>query len=143
MATVAAGRRAHINTAYFCSSADLDVYFLSDPSALHCRNLTTNPTMAITVFSSSQRWGHPDRGVQLFGTCREASARHAVEAERLYRQRFPAYGRWRRVNGAGNGGAFRYRFYHFAPRMVKILDERTFGAGVFVYAAVRRASRSQ
>src|SRR3989442_734581 len=34
MSTVAPGNRAHINTAYFCYSPDLNFYFLSDPDQL-------------------------------------------------------------------------------------------------------------
>jgi len=84
MATVATGNRAHINTAYFCYSRALELFFLSDPGSLHCRNLAEHPSMAMTIFRSAQAWGNPDRGVQLFGTCREAKGPHARNAERLY-----------------------------------------------------------
>src|SRR5205814_6810141 len=75
LATVTANRRAHINHVYFCYSGDFAFYFLSDPSSQHCRNLKTNASMAITVFGSAQKWGGADRGVQLFGRCREAVGR--------------------------------------------------------------------
>lgn len=139
MSTVAGGHRAHINTAYFCYSEDLELYFLSDPSSVHCRNLSTNSSMAMTVFSSSQKWGGPDRGMQLFGTCSELRERQATKAEQLYTKRFPSYGEW--MAGLSKNDqlrAFRYRFYRFLPRKVKVLDEAKFGGAVFVIAAVRR-----
>src|SRR6266496_1559095 len=93
IATVTRRGRAHINTAYFAYSPDLDLYFLSDRNSLHCRNLAMNPSMAMTVFRSTQTWGKPDRGVQLFGSAHEARGSEAEAAERAYARRFPPYGR--------------------------------------------------
>ncbi len=138
MATVTKKNRAHINHAYFCYSPDLEVYFLSDPSSLHCRNLETNSSMAITIFNSSQKWGGSDRGMQLFGTCREARGRQASKAEHSYAKRFRSYGKWRASLSQDERRLFRYRFYHFVPTQVKILDEREFGVGAFVIAALKR-----
>src|SRR5512143_6487 len=39
IATVTSPRRAHINTAHFCYSGNLVLYFLSHPNARHCLNL--------------------------------------------------------------------------------------------------------
>ena len=136
------GNRAHINTAYFACSPDLELYFLSAPDAVHCRNLGANPSMAVTVFSSAQTWGKPDRGIQLFGVAREARGRQAEAAERCYAKRFPAYA----LTVAGTSEANRrqarqlrsYRFYRFVPTKAKILDEREFGGGVFVVVAISR-----
>ena len=141
LATVTANRRAHINHVYFCYSADLDFYFLSDPSSLHCQNLKTNNSMAITVFGSEQKWGGADRGMQLFGTCREAGGRDASTAERLYGKRFRDYHAWKRDLDEEKRAAFRYRFYHFVPVRVKILDESEFGGGALVFAELRRERR--
>lgn len=131
MATVRSGR-AHLNTAYFCYSPDLEVVFLSDPRAAHCRNLVRNPSMAIAVYSSTQTWGKPDAGLQFFGRCAEARGRQGLEAQRLYGNRFPAY---------RSSDLREYRFYRFVPQRIKIFDERTLGGGVFVEVGVRRRRR--
>ena len=55
ISTVAPGNRAHIYTAFVAVSRNLDLYFLSDPESLHCRNLEANPSMAMTIFDSRQR----------------------------------------------------------------------------------------
>jgi len=140
MATVTEDNRAHINTAYFCYSHELEVYFLSHPSSLHCRNLSENPSLGIAVFSPSQRWAGPDRGLQLMGTCRQARGSQAIRAEQLYAKRFRSYARWRkglkRTDAAGE-----YRFYRFVCQRLKILDEGEFGGAVFVSATVKRVGR--
>ena len=142
MSTVAPGTRAHINTAYFCYSPDLNFYFLSDPDSLHCKNLERNPSMAMMVMNSSQTWGGSDRGIQLFGTCRRVGGTAAKEAERQYGSRFPAYATWlRRTDRAGRRSADllrSYAFYRFVPTRIKILDEAEFGGAAFVIAGVTR-----
>ena len=140
ISTISARSRAHINTAYFSCSPDLEVYFLSDTGSIHCRNLERNASMAMTIFRSAQAWGRPNRGVQLFGTGRLADGADAERAERLYGSRFPAYLRYTRSPKAKDrkmGAQLRsYRFYRFVPRTVKILDEREFGGGVFIVVTV-------
>ncbi|TLZ84076.1 MAG: pyridoxamine 5'-phosphate oxidase family protein [Methanobacteriota archaeon] len=142
MSTVAPGNRAHINTAYFCYSPDLNFYFLSDPDSLHCKNLERNPSMAMMVMNSSQTWGGSDRGIQLFGTCHRVRGPAAKEAERRYGSRFPGYATWlRRTDRSGRRGADllrSYAFYRFVPTRIKILDEAEFGGAAFVIAGVTR-----
>ena len=140
IATVAPGDRAHINTAYFCYSDRLEFYFLSDPSSTHCRNLARNPSMAMAIFRSSQPWNRSGRGLQLFGTCREARGSHAARGERLYGERFRSYRTWMAGTSERErrlaAGLRTYRFYRFVPTKVKILDEAEFGGGVFVTASL-------
>jgi len=137
IATVSGTNQAHINTAYFCHSDDLELYYLSHPNSRHCRNLARHSSTGMTIFSSSQPWGSPGRGVQLFGRCEPATGHHASRAERLYAKRFPAYAGWRRSAKKGDAGAD-YRFYRFVVRNLKILDEQAIGDAVFVHAAVKR-----
>lgn len=134
MATVR-GAQAHINTAYFCYSADLELFFLSDPRSTHARNVGANPTMAMAVFSSAQVWGEPDAGLQFFGRCAEARGHFAPLAQRLYAKRFRDY---------DASALDEYRFYGFVARRVKVFDERALGGGVFVLARIapRRRSRA-
>jgi len=142
IATVARGNRAHINTAFFAYSPNLELYFLSDPGSLHCRNLLANPSMAMTVFNSNQRWEAPGRGIQLFGVGRQARGHQTGVAEAIYATRFPAFAQWMKgTTPAERRQAAQLRSYalfRFMPRRVKILDEAEFGGAVFIVAAVRR-----
>jgi len=144
MATVSGVNRAHINTAYFSYSDDLELFFLSDRSSHHGRNLLTNPSMAVAVFSTSQVWGTPDRGLQCFGTCRQARGRQREKAERSYGRRFTEYARWMKSLPRDHPTVSRlrsYGFYRFVPRSIMIFDERALGSGVFVEADVIRDRR--
>ena len=141
LATVRRNNHAHISPVYFCYSEDLELYFLSEPRSLHCQNLLTNASMAVTIFDSSQKWGLSDRGMQLFGTCSEARGEYATQAERLYGKRFQAFAKWKTPHS--KEFSFRYHFYRFVPREIKILDEGEFGGGVFVSAALRFRARDR
>ena len=137
IATVTPEARVHINTAYFSYSDNLEFYFLSHPGSLHCRNLASNPSAAMTVFSSAQQWTDPGQGLQLFGTCEHTSGSLINEAERSYAKRFDAYLSWKGTL-KGDDLARQYRFYAFHVTGLKILDERTFGDAIFVRASVQR-----
>ena len=128
IATVGSDGRAHINTAYFAWSAEFDVVWLSEPHAKHSKNIRANESAAISVFDSHQRWGRPDRGIQLFGNAREAGE----TAQDVYAARFPEY-------DATSFSA--YRFYVCRPRRLKLFDERELGSGRFVTARVLRGGR--
>lgn len=137
IATVTPEGRPHINTAYFSYSDSLELYFLSHPGSLHCRNLSSNSSMAMTVFSSAQQWTEPGQGVQLFGTCEQIVGSSVEEAERSYARRFQAYTSWKAIL-KHEDLARQYRFYRFGVTAVKILDEKNLGDAVFVRAAVVR-----
>lgn len=136
-ATVTAENHAHVNIGYFACSEDLRFYLLSHPGSLHCRNVATNPSMAIAAFVSPQSWTNPGRGIQLFGTCRMVPDADAREAEGLYCQRFQPYDGWKRALKVGDL-ALEYRFYQFVPDRLKILDEAELGDAVFIEADIVR-----
>jgi len=142
IATITGENVPNINTAYFSYSDGLGLYFLSHPSSLHCRNLSANSFMAMTVFSSSQQWVGPDRGLQLFGTCSQSRGSQARKAEQLYGRRFAAYSSWKTALKADDP-AREYRFYRFVVKKLKVLDEKEFGEAVFVSATVRKSTRSR
>ena len=126
VATAGQDGHAHINTAYFAWSAEFELVWLSEPQARHSRNIRANAATAVAVYDSSQTWGEPDRGIQLFGRANEATE---PAAESVYRGRFPDFAA-RDFDGL--------RFYIFQPRRLKLFDERQLGAGTFVTARLAR-----
>jgi uncharacterized protein YhbP (UPF0306 family) len=132
MATVAPDGRAHVNTAYFAWSLQFELVWISDPRAKHSRNIRASDTVAIAVYDSSQTWGRPDRGIQLFGSARQVERADAEDAEAIYAKRFADY----RETDFGA-----YRFYLFRPRRLKLFDEGELGAGTFVTARAGGAGR--
>jgi uncharacterized protein YhbP (UPF0306 family) len=137
IATVTPEGTSHVNTAFFAYSTALELFFLSHPASRHCRNLASNPSVALTVFSSEQGWTQPGRGIQLFGIAEEASGSAAERAERAYGTRFPDYHTWK-VSLSEDDLARQYRFYRIVVNTVKVLDEETLGAAIFAWATIVR-----
>jgi len=140
MATVGQQNETHINTAYFCYSETLDLYFVSDPSTKHIQNITSSPRVAVCIFDSHQPWDSYHRGLQLFGRCWSASTAESKKAVSIHSDRFPAYGEYIKGLSREERESTRYRFYVFRPDRIKICDEKAFGEEVFVVADVVRSS---
>jgi uncharacterized protein YhbP (UPF0306 family) len=132
IATVTPGGHAHVNTAYFAWSDELQLVWLSESNASHSRNIRVNGSAAVAVYDPKQRWGGRDRGLQLFGVARELEHSADDDAAQLYASRFPGY---RREELSA------YHFYAFQPRRLKLFDESELGAGVFVTARLSRDRR--
>jgi uncharacterized protein YhbP (UPF0306 family) len=132
IATVTRHGDAHINTAYFAPSPELHLVWLSEPDAAHSRNLRKTGTSAVAVYDSTQSWGKPDRGIQLFGAAHRATDAESSGAEALYGGRFPDF---------ESKNLASYRFYIFRPVRVKLFDETELGAGRFIVAAVDDSGR--
>jgi uncharacterized protein len=131
IATVSTDGRAHVNTAYFAWNQEFELVWLSHPQAGHSRNVRANGSVAVAVYDSTQTWGRPDRGIQLFGSAHEREA-DGGDAEGIYAARFPEY----------VADDFRsYRFYLFQPMRLKVFDEPALGPGVFVTAKVGSRGR--
>ena len=137
IATVTSRGGAYINSAYFAYTPDLVFYFYSYPDTRHAVNLRANSSMAMAVFDSGQAWGRPDRGLQLFGAARAAVGPSARTAERTYDRRFPDHAAWK-APVVTDESAAPPRAFQFRPTTVKLFDERAFGAGIFVRAAIPR-----
>jgi uncharacterized protein YhbP (UPF0306 family) len=128
-----------INAAFFSFSAELELYFLSNPASAHCRNLVHVGHMAVAVFDSHQEWGLPHAGLQLYGTGGAVLTEHSERARALYAARFPRYFDF--VLRAGEApeavtGFASLGFYRFLPTRVKILDEQEFGEEVYITADI-------
>jgi hypothetical protein len=139
MATRSEAGVVDINAAFYSYSAELELYFLSNPASAHCRNLTHVAHMAVAVFDSHQEWGQPHSGLQLYGEGGPVAPGHAERARASYAARFPRYFdfvvRASEVPDATTGFGT-LRFYQFLPTRVKILDEQEFGEEIFITASV-------
>ena len=127
IATVAPRGRAHVNTAYFAWTRVFEIVWVSEPRATHSRNVRASGSAAIAIYDSTQTWGNPDRGIQLFGRAREVDPQRVADAAEVYANRFEE---------ATRLDLSAYRFYVFTPQRVKLFDERELGGGTFVTARV-------
>jgi len=139
MATRSEAGVLDINAAFYSFSAELELYFLSNPASAHCRNIAHVGDMAVAVFDSRQEWGQSHAGLQLYGRGGPVPAGHAERARASYAARFPRYFdfvlRAAEASDATTGFAA-LQFYRFMPTRVKILDEQELGEDVYVTADI-------
>lgn len=139
MATRSKAGALDVNAAYFSVGGDLELYFLSNPSSAHCRNLAQDGQMAVAVFDSRQEWGETHAGLQLFGGAGPVPTGQTERARASYAARFPGYFDLVMRAGEDSEATTRLdllRFYLFRPSRLKILDEPEFGEDVYVTAEV-------
>lgn len=76
------GQHPWIANVYYTFDEDLNLYFLSSPTTLHCRQITKNPEVAVSIADSSQSVDSLKRGLQLYGVAKQISGmgkiRHAL-----------------------------------------------------------------
>ncbi|HET8569435.1 MAG TPA: pyridoxamine 5'-phosphate oxidase family protein [Candidatus Limnocylindria bacterium] len=128
LATVGPRGRAHVNTMYFARDG-YDLIWISAPDSAHSRHIRANASAAVAVYDSRQRWGRPDRGVQVFGRARELGGRAARDAGAVYARRFRA---------DAEDLLARFRAYRLRPSRLKLFDERELGDATWVVARVAR-----
>lgn len=56
-----------IATVYYTFDSELNLYFLSDPTTLHAKQILHNPKVAVAIADSNQDIKKPKRGLQLWG----------------------------------------------------------------------------
>ena len=123
---------SYIHTAYFAFSDSLKLYFLSDPSTQHCKNVVKNPSVAVAVSDSHQPWQENKRGLQLFGTSKIAQGKENITAQVLYIQRFVGYKDWYTLLTKKDLLKFKSKFYVIEVEWMRLFDEPRFGEEVFI-----------
>lgn len=139
MATRSEAGVLDINAAFYSFSAELELFFLSHPASVHCRNLVHVGHLAVAVFDSRQQWGRPHAGLQLYGRGGPVPPEDGERARDSYAARFPSYFDFvLRAGGdqESDAGFASLRFYRCVPTRIKILDEQEFGEEVYVTANV-------
>jgi len=117
---------------FYAHDAALNLYFLSEPSSRHARNLAADPRCAVTIQADGQDW-RLITGLQIEGSAQvlTSPAEWAIAYD-VYRAKFPFVGEaWQGKGMAAptlSGPLARSRFYRLTPRWLRLIDNaRGFG----------------
>lgn len=87
MAVATFGEFPWIAYVYYTFDKDLNIYFLSDPTTLHAKQIIQNPGVAVSIADSNQSINKPKRGLQISGSAKQisdiAKIRHAFNLWKL------------------------------------------------------------
>lgn len=129
-----------INTAYFAWDNEYYLYFLSDPNALHSKNIANNQYCAISVFNSQQTGDNGKAGLQIEGTCLRAEGNILERGLRAYQKRFSGFDKVIKEVDDFDKGIINAKLYAVSISNIKIFDEATFGEETWVSASIHRSA---
>ncbi len=72
------GEHPWIATLYYSSDEDLNVYFLSNPETLHCKQIVENPHVALSIADSPQEPSSKKKGIQIYGISEQISDKQKI-----------------------------------------------------------------
>ncbi|NCO12562.1 MAG: hypothetical protein COZ34_02705 [Candidatus Pacebacteria bacterium CG_4_10_14_3_um_filter_34_15] len=72
-----------IASVYYSFDHDCNLYFLSSPTTIHCKQISQNPNVAVAVTSSNQNMSGLKKGLQIYGVAEKisnsAKVKHALK----------------------------------------------------------------
>jgi hypothetical protein len=116
-------------TVFFAYDDSLQLYFLSERTTRHARNIAHNPKVAATI---NQDFGKPGlvKGIQLEGITQEVAFTDLPQVFTLYQNRYPWLTRYLPHPALIPEEKTMQRFYRIAPSKIFLLDDERFGKGV-------------
>ncbi len=120
------GKFPWIATVYYTFDQDLNLYFLSSPSTLHCQQIAKNNQVAVAIADSRQDINSPKRGLQLWGTAQKISdAAKIKHTLALWKSSLkvanPKLSYENIINKIISG-----RMYQISPKRIKLFDHKLF-----------------
>jgi hypothetical protein len=117
LATISAAGTPHAAPIYFAASKTLELFFFSDPTSQHGRDLEANPLAAAALYPESESW-QTIRGLQMRGQAHILDRGPEWEvAWEIYQRKFPF------VSGLKSIVA-RNAMYIFKPEWIRLVDNR-------------------
>ena len=115
-----------IASVYYTFDNDLNVYFLSSPTTLHCKQIEINNKVAISIADSDQDIGALKRGLQISGIAERISdTKKVIHALKIWKQSLgvkdPELTYENMIKQVING-----RMYKIIPKRIKLFDQKLF-----------------
>lgn len=127
MTVATVGEEGPAAAAVFYVNEGADFYFLSAPHSRHCRNMASDPRVAITIHEDCAEWS-AIQGVQLTALGRELDGDERAAAQRSYAAKFPGVFSPGAASGAIGRALLGIRWYELAASRLRFIDNsRGFG----------------
>ena len=115
-----------IASVYYTFDNDLNVYFLSSPTTLHCKQIEINNEVAISIADSDQDIGALKRGLQISGIAERISdTKKVIHALKIWKQSLgvkdPELTYENMIKQVING-----RMYKIIPKRIKLFGQKLF-----------------
>lgn len=120
------GEYPWIASVYYSFDKDLNLYFLSDPATLHCRQIAQNPQVSVAIADSHQKVTELKKGLQIYGLARQISP--VAKIKHVLRS-------WKETVGVKDKEltyenmlkkVIKGRMYKIAPKKIKYFNQELF-----------------
>ena len=126
--TIATGGKEHpwIACVYYTFDGDLNLYFLSSPETLHCKQIEANKHVAVSIADSRQKVTDKKKGLQIYGAVKQISGMNKVKH---------ALRMWKQVIGVKDPEltyenmmkkVIKGRMYQVTPKRIKFFNQELF-----------------
>jgi len=127
LATSGEPGEAHANMAFFALGPAFDLFFVSEPSTRHGRNVADRPRASAAIWLSPPEYGEHLQGMQLTGECAIARDEVAAAAFTAYSGRFPSFGRDPAMRESYLAGTAASSLYRLRVKSLTLVDEPRLG----------------
>jgi len=115
LATVGRSGEVHAADVYFAGDEQMNLYYFSDPSSQHSRDIQRDPRAAITIHTNRTSW-EQILGVQMRGICTQVTTPLAWQrAWAVYLEKFPFVQQLSEIINMN-------QLYGFAPGWIRLVD---------------------
>lgn len=126
----------HAATMFYAETGDLVLYVLTYPDSRHARHLQEDPSVALTVYSTDQKFTDEKQGLQLSGEAKLVEDGECGKALETYSEKFPGTEEF--ASDPSDVEDLESSFYRIEIERVKVFDEPRFGTETWVVAGVSR-----
>ena len=126
------GKLPYVCALIFAYAPDLTLYFVSQPTTEHVKNLEAQDDIACAIAHSEQSWDRPRRGLQIYGHAFRPTGADLKKATDAYFARWPGMRRAKFDPETGKDKDLHTHLFAIKPSFCKIFDEKIFGHETFV-----------
>ena len=117
---------------YFTLYDETSLCFVLNLNSMHAKLLGKTDAASVAIYDSSRPRTSPKIGIQMIGSCKQASVAESLKVRERYAQRFPENIKDTTVSEAVASAMAGLRFFIFIPNEIKILDEPRFGGETYI-----------
>lgn len=123
------GEHPWVATLYFAFDEDLSLYFLSDPSTMHCQHIEQNNQVAVAVADSPQPPSAKKKSLQMYGTATLITDEHEIaRALDIWKRGLDVSDEKYTYEGMQQG-LIKGRMYEIQPKKCKYMNQELWPEG--------------
>lgn len=121
MAVATFGDFPWIASVFYTFDRNINLYFLSDPTTLHIKQITQNPKVSVAIADSRQSISKPKRGLQLSGIAEQISGIAKItHVLQLWKSNLGV------VDPALTYRVVKGSMFKITPKRIKLFDQKLF-----------------